>query len=80
MFSPISSATPNENYESSTIKQPQYSIKAPKNAAVHFGNFYGLWDNVEKAHSNNYWNNHLTREETAKISRRLEFTRQMVHK
>lgn len=53
----------------------------PKNAAVHFGNFYGLWDDVEKTHSNNYWNNYLTKEETAiKRSHRLEFTRQMVHK
>ncbi|XP_077260071.1 uncharacterized protein LOC143896242 [Temnothorax americanus] len=64
-----------------TIKQPQFSTKAPKNAAVHFGNFYGLWDDVEKTYCNNHFNNRLIKEETAiKRPHRLEFTRQMVNK
>ncbi|XP_011866879.1 PREDICTED: uncharacterized protein LOC105561481 [Vollenhovia emeryi] len=80
-FSSISSATPNKNYTSSTLKQPQLITKAPKDAAVHFGNFYGLWDDIGKAHCNNHWNNHLIRDGTANNRpHRLEFTRQMVHK
>ncbi|XP_011689210.1 PREDICTED: uncharacterized protein LOC105450842 isoform X2 [Wasmannia auropunctata] len=71
--------TSNKNYKSSmTIKQPHFITKAPKNAAVHFGNFYGLWDDAGKI----YCNNHLKKKETTMINRshRLEFTRQMVHK
>jgi len=82
-MSTISSATSNKNYKSSMIvKQPQFFTKVPKNAAVHFGNFYDLWDNVEKDYYNNHWNYHVIREETAMIKKppQLEFTRQMVHK
>lgn len=61
-------------------KQPQFDIKMPKNAAVHFGNFYGLWNDVEKASHNNHWNNHFINEETEiKRPHRLQFTRQMVN-
>ncbi|XP_071568547.1 uncharacterized protein [Temnothorax nylanderi] len=82
MLSTISLATPNENYKSSmTVKKPQFSTKAPKNAAVHFGNFYGLWDDVEKTYCNNHLNNRLIKDETAiKRPCRLEYTRQMVNK
>ncbi|TGZ47043.1 Uncharacterized protein DBV15_03041 [Temnothorax longispinosus] len=82
MLSTISLATPNKNYKSSmTVKKAQFSTKAPKNAAVHFGNFYGLWDDVGKTYCNNHFNNRLIKEETAiKRPHRLEFTRQMVNK
>lgn len=80
MFSTISSATSNENCKSSIIiKQPQFITKAPKNAAVHFGNFYGLWDDIGKTYCNNC--SDFIKEETAiKRPHRLEFTRQMMHK
>ncbi|KYN18802.1 hypothetical protein ALC57_08878 [Trachymyrmex cornetzi] len=60
------------------VEQPQFITKAPKNAAIHFGNFYGLWNDVEKVYSNN----HFTKEKAAMIKKphRLEFTRQMVHR
>lgn len=62
-----------------TIKQPQFGTKAPKNAAVHFGSFYGLWNDVEKADCNNRWNNLIKEETEIKRPHRLQFTRQMVH-
>lgn len=72
LFPTISLATPNENRE-----HPQFITRAPENAAVHFGDFYGLQNNnVEKAYHNN------AEEETTMIKkkRRSNFTRQMVHK
>ncbi|KYM96792.1 hypothetical protein ALC62_12584 [Cyphomyrmex costatus] len=80
MFPTISS---NINYKPSImVEQPQFIIKTPKNAAIHFGNFYGLLNDVEKVYCNNYCDNHLIKEKTAMIKRphRLEFTRQMVHR
>ncbi|EGI62231.1 PREDICTED: uncharacterized protein LOC105149320 [Acromyrmex echinatior] len=64
------------------VEYPQFITEAPKNAAIHFGHFYGLWNDVEKVYSNNQWNNDFTKEKTAMIKRphRLEFTRQMVHR
>lgn len=59
-----------------TVKQSQFDTKVPKNAAVHFGNFYGLWNDAEKA----CLNNRLIKEETEiKRPHRLQFTRQMVN-
>ncbi|XP_036147602.1 uncharacterized protein LOC118647237 [Monomorium pharaonis] len=75
-FSTISSVTSNKNCKSMIIKQPQIITKGLENAAVHFGNFYGLWDDVEKADCKN----HLRGEMVVKKPQRLEFTRQMVHK
>ena len=81
-ISPIISSVSNINYKSSIVEQPQFTTKAPKNAAIHFGNFYGLWNDVEKVYSNNQWNNYFTKEKTTmtKGPHRLEFTRQMVHR
>lgn len=69
----ISLAT--SNYESIS---KQSTTEALENAAVHFGDFYGLRNNnVGKAYYNN-----LIEEETTTIKkkRRSNFTRQMVHK
>jgi len=51
--------------------------RALENAAVHFGDFYGLQNNNEKACHDN-----LAEEETTTIKkkRRTNFTRQMIHK
>ncbi|KAM0726410.1 hypothetical protein ACS0PU_007594 [Formica fusca] len=71
----ISLATSNENYESIS---KQSTTEGLENAAVHFGDFYGLRNNnVGKAYYNN-----LIEEETTTIKkkRRSNFTRQMVHK
>ncbi|XP_039313683.1 uncharacterized protein LOC105194967 [Solenopsis invicta] len=77
-FSTISSAISNKNCKSMLVKQPkQFITKAPKNAAVHFGNFYGLSDDVEKRYCDNYLKEEIA---TIKKPHRLEFTRQMVHK
>lgn len=58
-----------------------------KHVAVHFGNFYGIRDNVQKTRCNNRESNFRGVERTAAAAaaaaegkRRSEFTRQMVHK
>lgn len=48
-----------------------------ENAAVHFGDFYGLQNNDGKAYHNNLAEEETT---TTKKKRRSNFTRQMVHK
>ncbi|XP_050451735.1 uncharacterized protein LOC126851628 [Cataglyphis hispanica] len=71
----ISLATSNGNYESIS-KYPPSIMEALENTAVHFGDFYGLQNNVGTAYYNN-----VAEEETAiKKRHRLNFTRQMVHK
>ncbi|KAL2744303.1 AP-3 complex subunit beta-1-like [Vespula maculifrons] len=72
---PLKSATLIGNAKSDTQKLS--SLKVPQNAAVHFGNFYGLQENpIEK--SNNLGND--AKNIDLRTSTKSEFTRQMVHK
>ncbi|KAL6437163.1 hypothetical protein ACFW04_005027 [Cataglyphis niger] len=71
----ISLAMSNGNYESIS-KYPQSIIDALENTAVHFGDFYGLRNNVGTV----CYNNLVEKETAIKKRHRSNFTRQMVHK
>ncbi|XP_032685021.1 uncharacterized protein LOC116850626 [Odontomachus brunneus] len=66
-----------------TAEQPgNIAETTQKHVAVHFGNFYGLRDNIKETHRDNRWSNTLGAKEitATEWKRRSEFTRQMVHK
>ncbi|KAL2712862.1 AP-3 complex subunit beta-1-like [Vespula squamosa] len=73
--SPSKNTTLTGNAKSDTQKLSP--LKVPRNAAVHFGNFYGLQENASKKSNNS---DHDVKIIDLKTSTKLEFTRQMVHK
>ncbi|XP_078035173.1 uncharacterized protein LOC144469115 isoform X2 [Augochlora pura] len=81
--SQFSRSTPNteENAVASTAaKDARLTSNLPKDAAVHFGNFYGVGENAGRPRPGKIQGSPNPVPQPTRTAPRLEFTRQMVHK
>ncbi|XP_076292389.1 uncharacterized protein LOC143214828 [Lasioglossum baleicum] len=69
-----------DNAAKTGSKDARLTSNLPKDAAVHFGNFYGLHESTNKPRPGKIQGSSPHGSEPTRTTPRLEFTRQMVHK